>query len=76
MGGDGEGVRNGKVAVNDASAGAGEAEDPDIDGLGDAFAAIDAVLAHSEAAIEEAKKPGHAKNAPDKDPFVHDIDWD
>lgn len=74
LGGDGEGVRDGAADVNDASAGAGEAEDPDMDGLGDAFAAIDAVLARSGAAIEEAKKPGRA--APEKDPFVYDLDWD
>ena len=76
LGGDGKGRRYGSVEVSDATAEIGDAEDPDIDGLGDAFAAIDAVLARSGAAIEEAKKPARAKNAPEKDPFVYDLDWD
>ncbi|MGO6949547.1 RHE_PE00001 family protein [Rhizobium johnstonii] len=36
------------------------------------YAAIDAILARSDAAIEAAKKPGRAP----ADPLVYDLDWD
>nr|WP_077549906.1 RHE_PE00001 family protein [Pseudorhizobium flavum] len=46
------------------------------------LAAIDALLARSEAVIEQARKPGPAKSAPgpapgrERDPLVYDLDWD
>ena len=36
------------------------------------YAAIDAIIARSDAAIERAKKPGRAP----ADPLVYDLDWD
>ncbi|MBB2834996.1 UNVERIFIED_ORG: hypothetical protein GGD51_005168 [Rhizobium esperanzae] len=48
------------------------------DPLAAELAAIDAVLARSDAAIEKAIAPGPAKNARawDKDSLVYDLDWD
>ncbi|MGJ7043416.1 hypothetical protein J2Y63_006700 [Shinella sp. BE166] len=41
------------------------------------YAAIDAVLARSDAVIEQARKPGRASaDARERDPIVYDLDWD
>ncbi|WP_324764933.1 RHE_PE00001 family protein (plasmid) [Sinorhizobium meliloti] len=59
----------------DASVGGGEGEDVsarDSSPFDAELAAIDALLARSDAAIAQARKPGRAP----ADPLVYDLDWD
>ncbi|WP_200844339.1 RHE_PE00001 family protein [Rhizobium sp. 18065] len=61
-----------RAAVAIDAEGEGDDGDDVKDLPGVDYAAIDAILARSDAAIERAKKPGRAP----ADPLVYDLDWD
>jgi len=67
-----------KEIANDDRASTGQRafEDGDPDQPPDEFAEIDALLARSEAVLEDAMRPGRAEGRQERDPLVYDLDWD
>jgi hypothetical protein len=65
-------LRQAWPGASDRASNAGESEGAAVE-AGVDYAAIDAVLARSEAAIAQARKPG---GAAEKNSLVYDLDWD
>ncbi|MFS2153881.1 RHE_PE00001 family protein [Rhizobium sp. Rhizsp42] len=79
----GDDGRRGSDEIDGELPGGGEGERDDVDAsASDAdasvFADIDAILARSSAAIEEAKRPSHVAShrGADSKALVYDLDWD